>query len=164
MQLKQDDTNVNTPGKGPFARPVKNIEIINNAKHWQAPRVDLTPESVASLLKFCKNRCDAGVFDLFKNLALMPATARLARNLSQTIRCLVGDIVTSALADGLSINEHNALFQLEKCGIAIELLGVAHELLNIREREITSSKLNELFFDARINNKTLIRETDESNH
>lgn len=123
-------------------------------EHWSAPRVDLTAENIGQLLKYVERHSDDGVFRLFKQLANMEQGYRLAKNLSETLRVLAASCapISDALCGGITKIEDRALVQLETSGISIDLLGVAHVLLDIRERQRLILRFGDTFYKIRIKN------------
>ena len=74
---------------------------------------------------------------------------RLARNLNSLIQRSAVSPVSDVLSDGLSDIEVNCLIKLEGWGINIELLGVAHALLDINDRQrVVMSILGDLFLES----------------
>lgn len=124
---------MNTPGKGPFSgRP--RPEIGANVR-WVAPPTETTQRNIDELIRFC-GRCDTGVLRFVSGLVEMPAAARLARCLSETLRRMAADpFISDVLVGGISPSEDAVLFQLERAGIPIHLLGVLHVLMCMRERQ-----------------------------
>ena len=57
--------------------------------------------------------------------------------------------VVDAIAHGLTDLENDALRQLSASAIPVTLLGVAHELLDIRKRQYFIPRLDESMDDAR---------------
>lgn len=125
---------MNTPGKGPFANRAG--EDLSVRPHWTVPLTPLDDPAIAALMKFVQNRCDAGSVRLFEHLLSMSATHRLSRNLIETIRRLAVDSdIFDVLVGGLSSAEDTALSQMEASRVPVDILGTAHSLLHIRERQ-----------------------------
>lgn len=132
-----------TPGKGPFARRsgAKRISSVR----WKTPLVQLTPADTADFLRYLKGRNDPAALRIFTDLIRMPPRYRLARNISALLRCLAASDITDVLAGGLTDVEDSILASLERSGIALHLLGVAHALLHVRERQLVLCQLGDAF-------------------
>lgn len=130
---------------------------------WAAPRVDLDTENLQRFLDYARRKADSGVVRLFERLAAMRPTYRLARNLSEVLRMMARGPkpMTDVLREGLSVVENGALAQLEHDGIPAELLGVAHGLLNIRDRQRLVLRFGDTFFQARIQQSAVLEISDD---
>lgn len=122
-----------TRGKGPFANKQRQISGLGG--HWAAPDISLTGSLLSAFLDFVRGRTDNAVADFFAVLAKLTPSGRLIRNLVELMRLMVRKDVTATLVDGLTDVEAVSIAKLEQVGIPLELLGVAHKLLNIRERD-----------------------------
>lgn len=142
----------NTRGKGPFASRGQTHPSPpdHRSPRWAAPPVDLTRTIVDDFLNFVSSRKDPGVLAFFVGLAEMKPQYRLSRNLSSFAKLLAMHDVQDVLIDGLSEMENNVLMQLEKWGIPLDLLGVAHALLNIRDRRDFLIHFGHVFLGARL--------------
>ena len=138
-----------TRGKGPFAKRGKRYPPDYEAPRWSAPRIALDKENILEFLKFIRRKNDKGLDKFFTNLATMRPEHRLARNLNSLIQRSAVSPVSDVLSDGLSDIEVNCLIKLEGWGINIELLGVAHALLDINDRQrVVMSILGDLFLES----------------
>ncbi len=126
---------MSTRGKGPFARRARPDPPDYDAPRWSPPRVPMTENGIRFLLRVTQNQCDAGVHKLFTDLAELEPRHRLARNMANFSRCLAERDVTDVLQGGFTKIENGALLGLEQLGIPMDLLGIAHGLLNARERQ-----------------------------
>lgn len=135
-----------TRGKGPFAKRQR-AERTAVELRWSAPRIDLTSDNIAELITFAERKCDPAVAKQLTTLAQMPPEYRLAKNLSELLRQMAAKEVTSVLDNGISDSENATLAALEQYGIPVELLGVAHALLNIRERQMLVSSVCDFFYE-----------------
>jgi len=143
---------INTKGKGPFASrgQLRTSPPDHNSPRWAAPPVTITDDSIEEFFKFLSSRKDAGVLAFFVGLSKMKPQYRLARNLSSFAKLLAAHDIRGVLIDGLSEMENNVLMQLEKWGIPLDLLGVAHALLNIRDRRDFLVHFGHVFLGARL--------------
>ena len=78
--------------------------------------------------------CSKSTLELFGSLSLLPAAVRLAENLSRFMAVLAVRPVTNILVNGLLELERQALLELERLDFSVQLRGIAHNLLNIKER------------------------------
>lgn len=136
-----------TPGKGPFSRRATTRPKFD-APRWSAPTVDLDATNIQALLTFIRRQNDIGVYQFFKSLAVMEPQYRLARNLTELLRCMAIRRVVDVLNTGFSEMENTSLMSLEQWGVPIELLGVAHALLNVRSRRFLARQMDDAFFNA----------------
>jgi hypothetical protein len=111
--------------------------------------VELTAANQRALQRLMQRHCDAGVQKLFAGLASTLPQFRLSRNLREVLGHLARRDFSYVLNGGLSAAENSGLQQLEKSGITLELLGVAHSLLNVRERQDAIVAFHDAFFEAR---------------
>lgn len=137
-----------TRGKGPFAKRQRD-QRVNHDMRWSAPSVELHADNIEALLKFAKLKCDPAIVKQLSTLAQMPPEYRLAKNLSEVLRQMAAKEVTSVLVNGLSDSENAALAALEQYGVPVELLGVAHALLNIREKQMLVSNACDMFYKVK---------------
>lgn len=143
---------MNTPGKGPFAKQTRDTSGIE-FRHWDVPAVELTEARVAALLNALASPKYAPTREFFLSLVNMTPQHRLARNLTSVIRCAADRQVGSALHDGLLPSESDHLRKLEELGISIELLGVAHQLFDLQERNDLATVFNAVFHERRVKRK-----------
>ena len=134
--------------------------MLNNASkrvstRWSAPRVTLTQDNIRKLLGFIAGKHEPGLYAFFKQLAMLTSAQRLARNLSELMKKLSSHDVDDVLRDGLSEFEYATLASLEQLGISLQLLGVAHSLLNIRERRLFAKTYSDNFEELRNSNVML---------
>lgn len=130
--------------------------------HWAAPRVDLNSANLRSFMSYVRKKADTGVVRLFEQLARMRPTYRLARNLSEMLRVMArGDKPLTDALEGLTLVEDGALSQLERGGIPADLLGVAHGLLNMRDRQRLVLRFGDAFFQAHIQQSAVLEANDD---
>lgn len=79
----------------------------------------------------------------------MAPAKRLARNVSKLVSRLANGPVTDALNHGLTPLEHDALSQLERYNVPLDLLGVAHALLDVRLRQTLAVRIGVEMAEAR---------------
>ena len=139
----------NTRGKGPFARRTRPSPPNYRAPRWHAPPMDLSEPNIRKLLDYIELRNDTGVTVFMRGLAVMEPHVRLARNLCSLIRLMAAKEVDDVLRDGFSDVENRTLIQLESWGIPADLLGVAHALLNVRERRELAVHFGHSFVGAK---------------
>jgi hypothetical protein len=94
----------------------------------------LNSSDIHSLLKWLSDHDEADSFRFFRKLAELSPHHRLVRNLTELSRLLLHTTVKSVLVEGLNEQEHAALRQMEMSSAPLDLLGIAHSLLNIEER------------------------------
>lgn len=138
----------NTPGKGPFSRRSSAGSVGAYGVRWYAPHAFLTRDSARNLIKFISARRGDSAFYLFGSLATTTPPYRLARNLGVLLRQSAVRTVTDALQDGMSAQESGALADLERWGVPLDLLSVAHALLNVKERQMVLSEGIVVLFEA----------------
>lgn len=138
-----------TRGKGPFACRARIGPVDHMAPRWAAPFTELTTDNILSLLQFLKGKNEFAVRDFFIGLASMESRFRLARNLSSLLRLLAERDIEDVLSNGFSAAENAMLIRLEGRGIPLDGLGVAHALLNVRERQELVVHFGHEFIKAR---------------
>ncbi len=119
------------------------------APRWSAPRIELTEENIRELLRFVARNNEAGTYRFFKRLATTRPEFRLARNIAELISQMSKKRVEDVLIGGFSPFEDAALARLEQWGVPLSLLGVAHSLLNVRERRQAARAFDDLFESAK---------------
>jgi hypothetical protein len=142
-------------GKGPFARLRRPDPPDYQSPRWTAPRVELNAESCGALLEFLREHNETGLRRLFQGLAGMRPEYRLTRNLGALLRCMAQADVSDVLQNGLSVLENGALMTLEQLGASLEVLGVAHTLLDIRARQMLVGSVGDQFLQAKSQRETI---------
>lgn len=150
-----------TRGKGPFAERSRPDPPEQRRPRWAAPPVEPTRPRLRALLHFIAVRHDAGLLTFFQQLARTAPTLRLVRNLTVLLRLLLQHEVVDVLQDGLSELESSALSQLERWGISLELLGTAHALLNVRERQEFAARCGHWFIAGGLDDFLKLKEKED---
>ncbi len=135
-----------TPGKGPFAQRARTAA---SASRWVAPPVELSESNILELLRYVQRKNDVATLRILQGLASLRPEYRMARNISSLVRCMAQRNVVDALQSGLSDNEVGVLANLEHWGAPIGMLGVAHALMNVRERQDWVVATGDMFAKAR---------------
>jgi len=86
---------------------------------------------------------------LFAGLALLPPAVRLSLNLSRLMDIMSQLDVTNVLDDGLTLDERNALLEMDVQGLTTASRTTARALLNVKERWIAVKTSAGLFKSCR---------------
>ena len=103
----------------------------------------VTSEDIRMLLTALADEeaCSQQTRELFGSLGLLPPSIRLAENFSRLMSIMAIRPVVQILQDGLLAAEREALLELERLGFSVAVRKVAHNLLNIKERQQVNRQL-----------------------
>ena len=103
----------------------------------------VTSEDIRMLLTALADEeaCSQSTRELFGSLGLLPPSIRLAENFSRLMSIMAIRPVTKVLQDGLLAIEREALLELERLDFSIAVRKVAHNLLNVKERQQVNKQL-----------------------